>query len=147
MQNVKKIDAFWDSSAMVPLCVGQGPSAFVRAAMRNRSIVVWWATSVEMTSAFSGLLRSGEISQRSFRMALARLAELRKMWIEVQPTEPVRDLAEELVQRHPLRAADAIQLAAALIWSRRHPRRRAFVCFDGRLAEAAGKEGFSVEAL
>jgi hypothetical protein len=144
---VKKIDALWDSSAMVPLCVGQGTSAFARAAMQNRSISVWWGTSVEMTSAFARLLRSGEITQRSFRMAEARLAELRRMWIEVQPTEPVRDLAEGLVQRHPLRAADAMQLAAALIWSKRQPQGRAFVCFDGRLAEAAGKEGFSFEAI
>ena len=80
-------------------------------------------------------------------MAVARLANLRGMWIEVQPTESVRDLAEALVQRHPLRAADAMQLAAALIWSNRQTRNRAFVCFDGRLAEAAVKEGFTVEAI
>ena len=63
-------------------------------------------------------------------MAAARLAGLRGMWIEVQPTETVRDLAESLVQRHPLRAADATQLAAALIWCKRQPRNRAFVCFS-----------------
>jgi uncharacterized protein len=144
---VKKTDAFWDSSAVVPLCVGQATSAFGSAAMRNRSITVWWGTSVEVTSAFARLLREGEIGSRSFRMAMARLAKLRGMWIEVQPAEPVRDLAEALVQRHPLRAADAMQLAAALIWSKRQPRSRSFVCFDGRLAEAAVKEGFTVEAI
>ncbi len=144
---MKKTDAFWDSSAMVPLCVGQGTGAFAKAALRNRSIAVWWGTSVAMTSAFACLLRSGEIHQTSFRRAVARLAELRRMWIEVQPTEPVRDLAEALVQWHPLRAADAMQLAAALIWSKRQPRNRTFVCFDGRLAEAAVKEGFSVETI
>jgi uncharacterized protein len=144
---VKKTNAFWDSSAMVPLCVGQGTNAFAKAALQNSSITVWWGTSVEMTNAFARLLRSGEITQRSFRMALARLTELRRMWIEVQPTASVRDLAEALVQRHPLRAADAMQLAAALICSKRQPRGRAFVCFDGRLAEAAANEGFSVEAI
>ena len=100
-----------------------------------------------MASAFARLLRSGDLGERSFRMAVSRLTELRGMWIEVQPTEPVRDLAEALVQRHALRAADAIQLSAALVWSNRQPRNRAFICFDGRLAEAAGKEGFSVEAI
>ena len=65
----------------------------------------------------------------------------------MQPTESARDLAAALVQRHPLRAADAMQLAAALIGSNRQPRNRAFVCFDGRLAEAAVKEGLSVEAI
>ena len=144
---MKKTDAFWDSSAVVPLCVGQATSAFRSAAMRNKSITVWWGTSVEVTSAFARLVRDGELGSRSFRMALARLAKLREMWIEVQPAEAVRDLAEALVQRHPLRAADAMQLAAALIWSRHQPRSRPFVCFDGRLAEAAVKEGFSVEAV
>ena len=46
-----------------------------------------------------------------------------------------------------LRAADALQLAAALVWAKQLPRKRLFVCFDGRLAEAAGKEGFTVETL
>jgi len=144
---VKKTDAFWDSSAIVPFCVGQMGSAFASAAMRSKSIVVWWGTPVEVTSAMARLLRSDEISAKSFRSAQARLAELRGMWIEVQPTEQARELAEVLVQRHPLRAADAMQLAAALIWTKGLPRNRVFVCFDGRLAEAAVKEGFSVEAF
>jgi len=61
---------------------------------------------------------------------MARLTELRRRWIEVhQPTEVLRDLAEMLLQRHPLRAADAMQLSAALIWSKQLPRKRPFVCF------------------
>jgi hypothetical protein len=79
--------------------------------------------------------------------AIARLTELRQRWIEVQPTEVLRDLAEVLLQRHPLRAADAMQLAAALIWAKQLPRKRVFVCLDSRLAEAASKEGFSVQTL
>ncbi len=144
---MKKIDAFWDSSALVPLCVDQGVSALAKAALKDKSLAVWWGTPVEMTSAFTRLLRSGDIGQEDFHIALARLAELRRRWIEVQPTEAVRVLAEKLLQRHSLRAADSLQLAAALIWSNQHPRERAFVCFDGRLAEAAGKESFSVETV
>ena len=144
---MKKVDAFWDASAIVPLCVGQAGSGFAREALRNKSIAVWWGTPVETTSAFARLVRAGELDQQNFRMAMTRLAALRGMWIEVQPSEGLRDLAEGLIERHPLRAADALQLAAAVIWSRRRPRNRAFVCLDSRLAEAAGKEGFSVEAM
>jgi hypothetical protein len=45
---------------------------------------------------------------------------------------------------YPLRAADALQLAAALIWCNRHPRGKTFISGDERLLEAAEKEGFNV---
>jgi uncharacterized protein len=144
---VKKIDAFWDASAIVPLCVGQAGSGFARAALKSKSMAVWWATPVETVSAFVRLARAGELDQQYLRLAMKRLAALREMWIEVQPSDGLRDLAEGLIERHPLCAADALQLAAALVWSQRHPRTREFVCLDGRLADAAREEGFSVEAL
>ena len=144
---MKKIDAFWDSSALVPLCVDQGVSPLANAALKNKSMAVWWGTPVEITSAFTRLLRSNEIRQEDFRSALARLAGLRRRWIEVQPTETLRDLAENLPKQYSLRAADALQLAAALVWSTQSPRKRVFVCFDGRLAEAAEREGFAVQIV
>ena len=144
---MKKVDAFWDTSAIIPLCVGQPGSGFARKVLRNKSIAVWWGTPVETTSAFARLARAGELDQRQFHMAMTRLVALRGMWIEVQPSEELRELAEDLIQRHPLRAADALQLAAAVIWSRRHPRKRAFVCLDGALAGAAFQQGFSVESV
>ena len=144
---MRKFDAFWDASALAPLCVAQGPSGLVRTASKTRSITVWWGSPVEMTSAFARLFRNQEIDQQDFRLAMTRLTELRRRWIEVQPTGVLRDLAEMLLQRHALRAADSMQLAAALVWAKQLPRKRLFVCFDGRLAEAASKEGFSVETL
>ena len=144
---MKKIDAFWDSSALVPLCVAQGASAIAKSALKHKSLAVWWGTPVEMTSAFARLLRDGDISQKDFEMALRRLAELRRKWIEVQPTEALRVVAETLLQQHSLRAADALQLAAALVWAKQRPQKRAFVCLDGRLADAAHKESFSVEGF
>jgi hypothetical protein len=52
--------AFWDSSALVPLCVHQQSSAAARQLLRQYSIVVWWSTSVEIRSAFERLLRLGQ---------------------------------------------------------------------------------------
>jgi len=141
---VRKIDAFWDTSAIVPLCVAQAGSAFSRQAWKNRSIAVWWGTPVEASSAFARLARSGELDRQKLRMAMTRLSALRQMWLEVLPSEGLRELAEDLVLRYPLHAADSLQLAAALIWSHRHPRKRAFVCLDNKLAGAAEKEGFAV---
>jgi predicted nucleic acid-binding protein len=68
-------------------------------------------------------------------------------WEEAAPTERVRELAETLTQRYAIRSADALQLAAALVWSGERPRQRPFVCFDRWLAEAAEREGLQIEAV
>jgi hypothetical protein len=72
------------------------------------------------------------------------LGQLRTAWDEILPTENLRSLAEELPDAHRLRAADAAQLAAALVWCRERPKQRPFVCFDERLRHAAGELGFRV---
>jgi len=144
---VKKIDSFWDSSALVPLCANQSSSLLARTALKSKSVTVWWGTPVEMTAALCRLLRDGHLSRRQFESAMNRLEALRQGWVEVAPTERLRRLAETLLERHALRAADALQLAAALVWSGERPRQRQFVCLDRRLAEAAGKEGFQVATL
>jgi predicted nucleic acid-binding protein len=46
--------------------------------------------------------------------------------------------------RQPLRAADAFQLAAAIIWADGEPEGRNFVSYDKRLRDAARSEGFTV---
>ena len=97
-----------------------------------------------MTSALTRLVRERTIEEPQKEKASARLRALRDRWIEVLPSERVRELALVLVERHPLRAADALQLAAALVWANERPRSRLFVCLDGRLAAAARKEGFEV---
>ena len=62
----------------------------------------------------------------------------------VAPTLRVRERAGRLVAAHPLRAGDALQLAAALVWCNDAPQGDAFVCLDGPLREAARREGFTV---
>ena len=76
--------------------------------------------------------------------AVRRLTQLRAAWDEMLPTEKLRSLAEGLPDSHDLRAADAAQLAAALVWCRERPKERPFVCFDEQLKNAASALGFSV---
>jgi uncharacterized protein len=144
---VKETDAFCDSSALVPLFVGQRGSNLARSALKAGSAAIWWGTPVEITAALARLLREGVINAQGFENNVNRLAVARQTWNEVLPSERVRDVAQALVQRHPLRAADAFQLAAALEWAKQHPRGRRFICFDRRLAEAARAEGFQVETV
>lgn len=136
--------AFWDSSALVPLCVQQKTSPVVRRWVRQYSIVVWWSTSVEVRSAIERLLRAGEMSQAEHVAAGKRLDQLRHSWRELQSSETLRAEAESLLSRFPLRAADALQLAAALTWAVGHPRERHFISGDLQLLEAARQLGFQV---
>jgi hypothetical protein len=69
--------------------------------------------------------------------AMARLNMLNQGWREILPTDEVRSLATRLLDVHDLRAADSVQLAAALIWWQQRPVKRPFVCEDLRLSKAA----------
>lgn len=84
------------------------------------------------------------MSEKDLAHAMVRLDFLRRSWQEVGPTDQVREVAEELPQRYGLRAADAFQLAAALVWCKELPKNRVFVCIDKRLATAADDAGFTV---
>jgi predicted nucleic acid-binding protein len=108
---------------------------------------VWWGTGVEVVSALYRRRRQGVLPAQYHDAANRRLALLRKSWREIQPTNRLRDLAEACLDRHELRAAEALQLAAALVWCNQKPKNRAFLCRDLRLREAARLEGFSIVEL
>ena len=78
--------------------------------------------------------------------ALERLRAISEQWNEVAPGEAVRAIAQRLLRVHPLRAVDALQLAAAIVAAGRDPASLEFVCLDDRLADAATREGFRVVA-
>lgn len=136
---------FWDTSAIVPLLVDQATSAATLRAYRlDPDVVVWWATAVECVSALTRLEREGSMAGGEVGAALDRLGDIARAWHEVQPTDRVRQVAGRLLRVHPLRAADAFQLAAAIASSEDRPGSIAFVTLDVRLAEAADREGFAV---
>jgi hypothetical protein len=66
---------------------------------------------------------------------------------EILPSANVREIAFRQLERFPLRAADALQLAAALVWCGERPRDRWFVCADRPLAAAAVEAGFDVKSV
>jgi predicted nucleic acid-binding protein len=139
---------FWDSSAVVPMLVEEASTSSVRAAYRrDTAMLVWWGTRVEATSAVSRLERQRKLTEGSAIGALARLGALARSWNEIQPVEEVRETAVRLLRVHDLRAADAYQLAAALLASERQPSTLEFVCLDDRLAAAARREGFTLTLI
>ena len=144
---MSKVAAFWDSSALVPLCVHEVTSRQAQSQLRKAMPVVWWGSPVEVHSAISRLHRLGKLKDVEKQGALSRLALLSRGWREILPGDPLRDLAMRLLDAHELRAADSFQLAAALIWSQQRPAKRTFVCADQRLSKAAEAAGFSVSEL
>jgi uncharacterized protein len=134
---------FWDTSAIVPLCVNEPTSAEVKVLLGNDpTLVVWWGTRLECLSAFMRQIREGNLSASGEGQARQVLSFLAQSWIEILPSVAVRSAAERLLAVHPLRAADALQLAAALQWRQRDAVDYEFVSFDNRLREAAYKERF-----
>lgn len=136
---------FWDASAIVPLLVDEERSAAMRHLVaEDAELIVWWGTPVECTSAVRRREREGSLDARTTRQALAVLAELADSWAQVQPTDAIRAGAARGLAVHPLRTADALQLAAALTWNGTGSARAEVVCLDDRLGAAAAREGLWV---
>ena len=85
-----------------------------KAARLHQPFVVWWGTSIESFNTFVRLLREGALTQAHFNQAHEKLLVLRRSWVEMAPTEQVRELAERVLLSHALSSADGLQLAAAL---------------------------------
>ncbi|HKJ91209.1 MAG TPA: type II toxin-antitoxin system VapC family toxin [Oceanipulchritudo sp.] len=135
---------FWDSSALTPLLLEEAESDLREAQLgRDSVIIVWYGTLAEIESALNRRKREGSLPRPEERKARARLNLLAEAWIEVQPTAALRDRALRLLRTHPLRAADAFQLAAAVIFCEDQTTGFPFLTGDHRLRDAAEAEGFT----
>lgn len=136
---------FWDSSAIVPLLVREKNTGVTKGIVTDdEDIVVWWATRVECRSALARRKREGIIDSKDESKAVSILNALKAVWSEILPSERIRKRAERVLSLHPLRAGDAFQLAAVLLWAQEDPQYHHIVCLDSRLRVAASQEGFFV---
>jgi predicted nucleic acid-binding protein len=135
---------FWDASAIVPLILSDSPANAAIGIADESPMCVWWATIVEAVSAIARREREGVLTGAQVDHCLSRLTELSEGWMEVAPSDALRDSAQRLLRIHALRAADSLQLAAALATSEGRAQSVKFVCGDARLAQAASREGLTV---
>jgi predicted nucleic acid-binding protein len=136
---------FWDSSAVLPHCLHEPQTPNLKKlCMRDGAIVAWWGTAVECYSALARLRREQALSTADETQVRAVVHALMATWTEIEPSRAVREQAGRVLLLHPLRAADAFQLAAAIIWANGQASGHEFVCLDHRLREAAQREGFTV---
>lgn len=135
---------FWDASALVPLIVEEPRTVEAESQyVSDPQMVVWWATPVECLSAVARLRRDGVIDDHAEEEARSSLTTLADYWREIPPTAQLREQAIRLLRFHPLKAADSLQLAAALEWAGKSPSAGVFLTLDDRLRKAARKEGFA----
>ena len=134
---------FWDASAVVPLLIAEPATQSMQAiAAQDPAMLVWWATEIECASALARLERDGALPTSAATRAFERLKQLSATWHEIDPSDAVREAAVRFLRVHPLRAADALQLAAAFVAAERRPSSLEVVTLDDRLSATASKEGF-----
>jgi predicted nucleic acid-binding protein len=109
--------------------------------------VVWWATPVEIASALARLVRLNHLSPAEWTKARGLSSRLAESWSVIQPVESVRMSALQIIENYDLRAADALQLAAALTWCQNKPQGRVFLTADHRLLQAAILRGFDARIV
>jgi uncharacterized protein len=137
--------SFWDSSALVPLCINEPRSILAgRLWKRFPEKVVWWETSIEISSALARLERENKISLPQRQKAEKRLETLEKVWREIQPSARIKELARTFPALYSLKAADSLQLAAASVWCKEQPKNKDFVSADGQLTKVAEALGFTI---
>jgi len=140
--------SFWESSALVLLCANEPRSILAGRLWKTfPAKFVWWETSIEICSALARIERENKISLQQRIKAEQRLEMLEKVWTEIQPNIRIKELAKTFPAKHGLKAADSLQLAAALLWCKELPKNKDFVSGDVKLLEVAENVGFTIHSL
>jgi len=139
--------AFWDSTALVLLCIPQAQTSAASSLYDRYGVVAWWATQVEMLSELTRLEKMGQISRDQFLTSKRLAQDIARGWISAGSSASVAAEACSLLEQYPLRASNALQLAVALEACEHKPQGYVFVTADQRLADAARRSGFAVEYL
>lgn len=135
---------FFDASALAKHYVEEAASDSVDELLRAGAPALCRTSEVEVASALTRLAREGVISPEQRNYALSTLREDMAAFQVIEVVRGVIDRAVLLLTRHPLRAADAIQLGACLVLQEKLRFPIAFVAFDQRLRQAAVAERLAV---
>lgn len=143
------MSVFCDTSAIVKLYADEHQSDQVRAL---DSMVVSLVARVEVVAAIWRKHRIQELTSNEAHLLVGAFewdwfggsGDTNPKFAIVEMTDQILDTAAQLLALHPLRAYDAIQLAAAVTARREDPDLTDFACFDNQLTLAAQAEGFRV---
>ncbi len=144
---VARVLAFWDASALIPLCVRRSMTPRAIRLYETYDAVVWWAMPVEIASALARLVRMKQLESRDWAKASKLARSLADSWYVIQPSDALRATSIRLVDRYDLRAADSLQLAAALEWCEHAPQGRVLLTANQKLRDAALLCGFDTKQI
>jgi predicted nucleic acid-binding protein len=135
---------YYDTSALVKQYLQEAGSKVVLELLKSgEKVYTASLTYAETHAAFSRRTREGRLTRETTKRLALRFDRDWESYDIVVLSENVFRLARQMLYRHPLRSADAIHLASALLLARTSPRSSwSFVCADGRLCDAAKSEGF-----
>ena len=135
---------YFDASALVKRYVHEVESPAVNRWLGESSSATCRLSEAEIAATLARKLRDHELSSATHKQKIALLnADLVSMRvIEMSPAIFVG--VNAVVERYPLRAGDALHLAAALILRDVLGEELEFVCYDTRLRRAAQAEGLRV---
>jgi len=135
---------YYDTSALVKQYLQEAGSKLVLELLKSGEKVYTASLAyAETLAAFSRRTREGRLTRETTKRLALRFDKDWESYDIVVLSENVFRLARQMLYRHPLRSADAIHLASALLLARTSPRSSwSFVCADGRLCDAAKSEGF-----
>ena len=130
---------YLDASSLVKYFIEEEGSADVRALVESALPTTSRLSAVEITSAICRRWREGQLSETARDQALERLEEVLAELYIIELTPEITESAQQLLQLHPLRAGDAIQLASYLAVKNRTGKTVLFSAFDHRLNETANR--------
>jgi predicted nucleic acid-binding protein len=107
-------------------------------------MLAWWTTRTEIISALTRSVREKRITAHQAETILEEVNRILDKATIIQPGPLIQEEAQRLLFVHPLRASDALQLAAIVV-TEGTPDGFSFVTLDHRLRAAAAMEGFTVQ--
>ena len=143
---------FLDTSAVIKAYIREVGSNYITGLLGNSDNVLFVAviTGAEGIAGLNKRHRMGDISTNDWNTAQSGfLKDYRHRFKKTEISKSVIDKAISLLNRHPLRGYDSVQLANALLihdlLQRRQKVSLTFVCADKLLCNIASNEGLNVE--
>ena len=134
---------YLDTSALVKLYIEEDGSDVVNN-LKNKADIL--STSgiayAETLSAFVRCQDEKVLSKNNYDKCITSLKSDWEMYVVIEVSEKVVQIAGELIENHRIRSFDSIHLACAIVLRKEVDQSIDFMCWDNRLSKAAKKEGF-----
>jgi len=136
---------YLDSSALIKKYIAERGTPHVRECFASGELL--WTSKIsgaEVWSAFARRRRGGDLTAARYRALVRSFERDWRALAVVELSDEVIGMIRRIVERHPLRAFDTVQLASAL-WARQHVGEPiVFVAADELLLKAAQASALAV---